>query len=164
MFSPESSFYKQCSRPTKRTIHWVVMGIGNVCATVGILAIYTHKEDVGKQHIKTWHGLIGYGTWAYGLLQSCGGTSLILGWIPKGVTPYRMKAYHATSGLVCFSLMCFSLWLGMWSNWFVRTVTGTSWYACLACPMIMSLIVMNQVTQAYLPANKIPAGPMKGNS
>ena len=137
------------------------MGLGNLCATIGIAAIFANKISQEKPHFQTWHGLIGIFTYVYGIVQSLGGTSLMLGYVLPGISVGRMKAYHATSGMLLFSLMCFSLWLSMWSNWFCRMVTGTSWYACLACPMVMSLVVMTQVTRAYLPPSQPHSRPKK---
>ena len=156
MFSPESSLYLKCTRHQKRTIHWLLMGLGNLCATVGIAAIYANKNARGVSHFQSWHGFMGIITYVYGLVQSVGGSSLMLGYPLPGVTFGRQKAYHATSGMLLFFLMCMSLWLSMWSNWFTSEVTGTSWYACMACPMVMSLVIMTQVTRAYLPPSQRP--------
>jgi cytochrome b-561 domain-containing protein 2 len=69
----------------------------------------------------------------------------------KYVKLAQLKLMHATSGLTLFVLVTISLVLGMYSNYFVHEVTGTSWYACVLCPLIMLLIVTNQIRANYLP-------------
>jgi len=153
-FSPQSSLFLRRSRYTKRIVHWVLTAIGNTCALLGLAAIYINKNNNSKGHFTTWHGLIGIITVVYAVLQSVGGSSLMLGILPPGITIGRMKAYHATSGLFLFALMCASLILGMFSTWFASVVDGTSWYACIVCPMVMALVISNQVTNAYASQEK----------
>ena len=87
-------------------------------------------------------------------MQSVGGVCVKYYKLLKGMTLAQLKLYHATSGLVAYTLVCASLWLGMCSNWFTSTVTGTSWYACMGSVSILALAVMNQITSRYLPQAK----------
>ena len=156
-FSPESSLIVKYTRKTKVRYHWVFMLLGIACALLGFLAIYTNKNRRGAPHFTTWHGKVGLGTIIYAVLQCCAGTLLLYPYVlPKSLKLGQMKAYHATSGLFLTTLTNISLALGMWSGWFTTNVTGTSWYACLVCPMVIALVVMKQVSEAYLPN---PSGP-----
>lgn len=147
----------KATRKTKVTCHWVFMVLGVICATLGFLAIYVNKDRRNSPHFTTWHGKIGLVTFAYAAMQCCAGTMLLYPQVlPKSIKLGQMKAYHATSGLFLMTLANISLFLGMWSKWFTDTVTGTSWYACLACPMVFALVIMKQVSEAYLPK---PSGP-----
>lgn len=155
LFSPHSSILAKYSRKTKSTTHWIMMLLALACMIGGYLAIVINKDINGKLHLTSWHGLIGFITIMYTCVQAFGGLFQIWGWLrdllPRSFTLGRLKGYHATSGLTLYMLACISLFLGMQSNWFVANVTGTSWYACAACPMVLLLIVSNQVTSAYLP-------------
>ena len=76
--------------------------------------------------------------------------------IPKAVgTLWQVKQMHATSGLILYTLVSTSLVLGMFSTWFTKNVTGTSWYMCIACPMILVLVAMQQITSHYLPKRRV---------
>ena len=76
--------------------------------------------------------------------------------IPKVVgTLWQVKQMHATSGLILYTLVSTSLVLGMFSTWFTKNVTGTSWYMCIACPMILVLVAMQQITSHYLPKRRV---------
>jgi hypothetical protein len=49
-----------------------------------------------------------------------------------------------------YMLIAGALLTGMFSNWFTGLVTGTSWYACAACPLLILTIVATQVKNAYI--------------
>ncbi|CAD5115551.1 DgyrCDS4515 [Dimorphilus gyrociliatus] len=153
VFNSQSSLLMKLSRKTRVLAHRVLSFLGVTCAWLAFLAIYTNKNNNNKAHFTTWHGLIGFIALLYMTAQSCGGNLLIYTSLlsKTGIKWKDMKMYHATSGFVLYVLICGTMVLGMFSNWFVKTVTGTSWYACLACPAILSLVVMQQVTQNNLP-------------
>lgn len=151
VFSPQSSLLQQKPRKLKVTCHWTLMVCSAVCAITGFAVIYYNKELREKPHLKSWHGILGIITVAYVIVQCCGGFNLLYPqFSAKFVRLASLKQMHATSGLFLFLLATFSLVTGMFSNWFTATVTGTSWYACLACPMLLLLIVTNQIKNAYL--------------
>ncbi len=152
-FSSESALFPNMTRQTKVRCHWILMLCTAICSVIGLMVIWWSKELNGKSHYTTWHGLLGLVTVCYSIMQCCAGVFQLYPSVPQsfGIKLFQLKAYHATSGLLLFTLVCLSLFLGMYSNWFVRNVTGTSWYACVACPMIMALVVLNQVSNHYLP-------------
>ncbi|NWY27125.1 C56D2 protein, partial [Pheucticus melanocephalus] len=83
-------------------------------------------------------------------VRCAGGVLLLYPKLMKNWTLAKLKLYHATSGLVGYLLGCASLMLGMCSLWFTTTVTGASWYLAMLCPLVTSLVIMNQVSNAYL--------------
>lgn len=152
VFSPHSSFLAKASRQTKVRAHWVCMCMAVIYLIGGMLAILINKERNNAEHLTTVHGKIGALTSLYTILQCLAGVFLLYpAYAPNGITLKQMKAWHATSGLALFALVCVSLFMGMNSTWFTNNVTGTSWYACVACPMIFALAVMNQVAGRYMP-------------
>ena len=150
VYSPLSSFITKAARKTKVTFHWLGMAAAIVFAVAGVFFIWYNKELNGKPHMTTWHGTLGYITVAGMLGGSVGGTLAKYPDLGKNyVRPADMKLYHATAGLIIFCLGCGTLVLGMYSDWFVKNVTGTSWYMCYACPCILALAVMTQITTSY---------------
>ena len=122
-----------------------------MCSITGFLAIYVNKENHEKLHLTSWHSWLGAATLIYCVMQSCGGANLLyVKSYAKFQTVASWRLIHATSGLLLFILAAFSLITGMFTNWFMAAVTGTSWYACVSCPLILLLIITTQVKNAFL--------------
>jgi len=84
------------------------------------------------------------------VLQCCGGLNLLY---PQTAVRFMrlvsLKQLHATSALLLFTLAVVALITGMLSNWFAAAVTGTSWYMCVVCPMLMLTMLASQVNSVY---------------
>nr|XP_025740807.1 cytochrome b561 domain-containing protein 2 isoform X1 [Callorhinus ursinus] len=155
VFSPESSLLRSLSRKGRARCHWVLQLLALLCALLGLGLVILHKEQLGKAHLATWHGRAGLIAVLWAGLQCLGGVGLLY---PKLLPRWplaKLKLYHATSGLVGYLLGSASLLLGMCSLWFTATVTGGVWYLAVLCPVITSLVIMNQVSNAYLYRKRI---------
>ncbi|ELR59452.1 Cytochrome b561 domain-containing protein 2, partial [Bos mutus] len=155
VFSPESSLLRSLSRKGRARCHWVLQLLALLCALLGLGLVILHKEQLGKAHLATWHGRAGLLAVLWAGLQCSGGVGLLY---PKLLPRWplaKLKLYHATSGLVGYLLGGASLLLGMCSLWFTATVTGGVWYLAVLCPVITSLVIMNQVSNAYLYRKRI---------
>lgn len=150
IFSPETSLLRSFSRKVKVRVHWALQLLALLCALLGLGIITYNKHLNGKAHFVTWHGLMGLLTVLYAGGQCGGGVLLLYPKLMKNWTLAKLKLYHATSGLVGYLLGCASLMLGMCSLWFTTSVTSISWYLAMLCPLITSLVIMNQVSNAYL--------------
>lgn len=150
IFSPETSLLRSFSRKVRVRAHWALQLLALLCALLGLGIITYNKHLNGKGHFVTWHGLTGLLAVLYAGGQCAGGVLLLYPKLIKNWTLAKLKLYHATSGLVGYLLGCASLMLGMCSLWFTTTVTGASWYLAMLCPLITSLVIMNQVSNAYL--------------
>ncbi|KFW07148.1 Cytochrome b561 domain-containing protein 2, partial [Fulmarus glacialis] len=58
--------------------------------------------------------------------------------------------WHGLTGLLTVLYAGGHLMLGMCSLWFTTLVTSVSWYLAMLCPLLTSLVIMNQVSNAYL--------------
>lgn len=155
MFSPESSLLRSLSRKVRARCHWVLQLLALLCALLGLGLVILHKEQLGKAHLTTRHGQAGLLAVLWAGLQCSGGMGLLY---PKLLPRWplaKLKLYHATSGLVGYLLGSASLLLGMFSLWFTATVTGGAWYLAVLCPILTSLVIMNQVSNAYLYRKRI---------
>lgn len=150
IFSPETSLLRSFSRKIRVRAHWALQLLALLCALLGLGIITYNKHLNGKGHFVTWHGLTGLLAVLYASGQCAGGVLLLYPKLMKNWTLAKLKLYHATSGLVGYLLGCASLMLGMCSLWFTTTVTGASWYLAMLCPLVTSLVIMNQVSNAYL--------------
>ena len=107
-------------------------------------------------HLLTWHSLLGIATLAATVLQAACGVCIIF---PKmlrlSCSLPKLQLYHATGGLVVYLLATLTVVLAMYSDWFQATVKGVAWWAFLLLPLFPALVVMNQITNAYLPRKKI---------
>jgi len=121
-----------------------------VIDVAGFVVIFYSKWSRNKSHFASWHGLIGVITVVYMALQCIGGVNLL--YPQTALRLFRLvslKQLHATSALLLFSLAVASLVTGMLSKWFVASVTGTSWYMCAVCPMLVLTMLASQVNSAY---------------
>uniref|UniRef100_A0A8C6YWA0 ascorbate ferrireductase (transmembrane) n=2 Tax=Nothoprocta perdicaria TaxID=30464 RepID=A0A8C6YWA0_NOTPE len=150
VFSPESSPLRSLSRKAKARAHWALQLLALLCALLGLAAVAYNKHLHGKAHLGTWHGRTGLLAVLYAAAQSAGGLLLLYPQLAKSWTLAKLKLYHATAGLVGYLLGCASLMLGMCSLWFTAAVTGAAWYLLMLCPVLTSLVVMSQVSNAYL--------------
>ncbi|XP_038041704.2 transmembrane reductase CYB561D2 [Anas platyrhynchos] len=150
VFSPEASPLRSLSRKAKVRAHWALQVLALLCALLGLALVAYHKELQGKGHFHTWHGRAGLLAVLYAGGQSLGGLLLLYPKLARGWPPGKLRLYHATAGLVGYLLGCASLVLGMCSLWFTAAVSGAAWYLAVLCPLLSSLVVMNQVSNAYL--------------
>ncbi|XP_060096011.1 transmembrane reductase CYB561D2 [Heteronotia binoei] len=154
-FSPESSLLRPFSRKAKIRFHWALQLLALICAVLGLAFISYNKYINGKAHFATWHSLTGLLTVLYASIQCMGGLVLLYPKLIKNWKLAKLKLYHATSGLIGYLLGCASLMLGMCSLWFTTSVTGISWYLSMLSPVLTSLVIMSQVSNAYLYRKRI---------
>lgn len=151
MFSQQSSLVRGDRKWQVRS-HWVLQTLMVICSIAGFVIIYIVKESKSKPHFTTWHGLIGFITLVSCALQAVAGIGLLFPvLIKRFVSLGQAKIYHATYGLLNYTLVTVVLNLSMWSNWAVKNITGLSWYGCVACIDVLALVIMTQVTNNYLP-------------
>uniref|UniRef100_F6QDK5 ascorbate ferrireductase (transmembrane) n=2 Tax=Ciona intestinalis TaxID=7719 RepID=F6QDK5_CIOIN len=158
VFSPESSLFIKASRKTKVRIHWILQTCAVVSGILGFSAIVINKIRNNKEHFKSWHGTFGLITVIYVIVQALFGIFLLY---PQAAKKWnwklmQLKVYHATFGLLGFTLACITVVLSLFSNFVVKSagVDGFIWGLCFFCPTWCCFIVMNQVTNAYLPITR----------
>lgn len=155
LFSPHGSLIKKFSHKTKGRVHWILQGLCVSCAVLGLAAISYNKHLNGKPHFTSWHGLLGLLTVCVIGLQSLAAMPLIYHSLAKGWSLAKLKRYHATSGLVTYLLGSVSLILGLCSVWFTASVKDYTWYLSALCPALSALVIMNQVTSAYMAKKRL---------
>uniref|UniRef100_A0A3Q2XP68 ascorbate ferrireductase (transmembrane) n=2 Tax=Hippocampus comes TaxID=109280 RepID=A0A3Q2XP68_HIPCM len=150
LFSPHGSPMRRFSYKVKRRVHWMLQCACVTCAALGLAAIFYNKHLHGKPHFTSWHGLLGVITVCVVAVQSLAAVPLIYHSLVKGWSLAKFKRYHATSGLVTYLFGSVSLLLGLTSGWFTKSVGDATWYLAALCPILCALIIMNQVTSAYV--------------
>ncbi|XP_017580292.1 cytochrome b561 domain-containing protein 2 [Pygocentrus nattereri] len=155
LFSPHSSPVAKLKHPTKARLHWILQCLSACCAAVGLGAIFYNKHLNGKPHFASWHGLIGVITVGVVVIQSVGALPLLYHKLAKGWSLAKLKRYHAASGLLTYLLGSASLLLGTCSAWFTGSVSGYVWYLAAFCPTLSALVVMSQVTNAYMAKKRL---------
>ncbi|XP_072522591.1 transmembrane reductase CYB561D2 isoform X2 [Salminus brasiliensis] len=155
LFSPHSSPVGKLKHQTKARLHWILQVLSSSCAVVGLVVIFYNKHLNGKPHFTTWHGLIGVLTVCVVVVQSVGALPLLYHKLAKGWSLAKLKRYHAASGLLTYLLGSISLLLGTCSVWFMGSVSGYTWYFVAFCPMLAALVVMSQVTNAYMAKKRL---------
>lgn len=155
LFSAEGSPFCFKSRKWKVRLHWFFQALLLICGATGLGFMVASKNIKEHQHLTSWHSLLGVSTMAATLLQAVCGVLLIF---PKLISPRsfpRLRLYHATCGLVAYLLATVTLMSAMFTDWFQASVSGIYWYVFLFLPLFPALVVMNQITSAFLPKKKI---------
>ncbi|XP_068508508.1 transmembrane reductase CYB561D2 isoform X2 [Syngnathus scovelli] len=150
LFSPNGSLMKKFSHKMKGRVHWMLQCACVTCASLGLATIFYNKHLHGKPHFTSWHGLLGVITVCAAAVQSLAALPLIYHSLVKGWSLAKIKRYHATAGLVTYLLGSVSLLLGLTSGWFTKSVGDAAWYLAALCPVLCALVIMNQVTSAYV--------------
>nr|XP_014433871.1 cytochrome b561 domain-containing protein 2 [Pelodiscus sinensis] len=145
LFSPTSRLLNSATGRGRVRVHWALQLLALLCALLGLAVITYNKHLNGKAHFGTWHGLTGLLTVLYAGLQCLGGAALLYPRLLRNWTLAKLKVYHATSGLVGYLLGCATLLLAMCSLWFTTAVPGLACSLCALCPVLTSLVIMNQV-------------------
>ncbi|XP_068171891.1 transmembrane reductase CYB561D2 isoform X2 [Antennarius striatus] len=155
LFSPQGSLIRKFPHKTKGQVHWILQSACLCCAILGVTAIIYNKYLNDKPHFTSWHGLLGVITVFVVVWQSLAAVPLIYHSLVKGWSLAKLKRYHAASGLVTYLLGSISLLFGLNSTWFTASVSGYAWYLSALCPALTALVVMNQVTGAYMARKRL---------
>lgn len=155
LFSPHSSPVRKLPHKAKARLHWVLQCLCVTCACLGLGVISYNKYLNGKPHFTSWHGLLGLLTVVVVGVQSLAALPLIYIKMAKGWSLAKLKRYHAVTGLLTYLLGSVSLLLGLWSAWFTGLVNEHAWYLAVLCPSLSALVIMSQVTSAYLARKQI---------
>ncbi|XP_043078912.1 transmembrane reductase CYB561D2 [Puntigrus tetrazona] len=150
LFNPYSSPVKKLKHKAKGRLHWLLQGSCVCCAVAGLAAVFYNKHLGGKPHFSTWHGALGALTVAAAGLQALGGLPLLHPKLARGRSRAELKRYHAASGLLAYLLGSSSLFLGLRSAWFGGVAGGFGGALAPLCPVLCALVVMSQVTNAYM--------------
>ncbi|XP_068170960.1 probable transmembrane reductase CYB561D1 [Antennarius striatus] len=154
--SADGSLFCCKSRNTNVRLHWFCQALVLVAAATGLSFMVASKNVSELGHLGSWHSWLGVCTLASTLLQAAFGVCMIFSKLLRlSSSLQRLKLYHATCGLVVYLLATVTVVLAMFSDWFQASVKGAAWWALLLLPLFPALVVMNQITNAYLPRKKI---------
>ncbi|XP_041835837.1 cytochrome b561 domain-containing protein 1 isoform X2 [Melanotaenia boesemani] len=156
LYSAEGSPFCFKSRKGKVRLHWLCQALVLIAAGTGLGFVVASKNVSELRHLVSWHSLLGSCTLAASLLQAaCGVTLIFHKQLHLSSSLPRLKLYHATCGLVVYLLATVTVMSAMFSDWFQAMVKGVTWWAYLLLPLFPALVVMNQITNAYLPRRKM---------
>ncbi|XP_062842931.1 probable transmembrane reductase CYB561D1 [Trichomycterus rosablanca] len=155
LFSAEGTPCCFKSRKGKIRMHWILQALLLVFAATGLGFMVVHKNLSSHPHLATWHGLLGVSTLVATVLQMCCGLCLLFPQLVRTAPVPRLRLYHATCGLMAYLLATVTVVTAMFSDWFQATIKGPMWYVFLVLPLIPALVVMNQITNAFLPRKKL---------
>ncbi|KAK1799959.1 hypothetical protein P4O66_006486 [Electrophorus voltai] len=155
LFSAEGTPCCFKSRKGKIRVHWVLQALMLVATCTGLAFMVASKNVSERPHLATWHSVLGMTTLAATLLQAACGTCLLLPKLLGAPLLPRIRLYHATCGLVAYLLATVTVMASMFTDWFQATVKGAMWYGFVLLPLFPALVVMNHVTNTFLPKKKL---------
>lgn len=156
LFSAEGSIVCFKSRKGKVRLHWFFQALVLVAAATGLGFMVASKNVSERPHLVSWHSVLGACTLSATVLQAgCGVLASCPQLLRRSAAQPRLKLYHATCGLVVYLLATATVMLATFSDWFQASVKGVAWWAFVLLPLFPALVVMNQITNAYLPRKKM---------
>ncbi|KAG9260643.1 cytochrome b561 domain-containing protein 1 [Astyanax mexicanus] len=155
LFSAEGSPLCFKSRKGKIRMHWIFQALMLLAAATGLGFMVASKNVSELPHLTSWHSLLGVATLAATVLQAACGVCLLFPKLLGIHSVPRLRLYHATCGLVAYLLATVTVMGAMFTDWFQATVKGVMWYGFLLLPLFPALVVMNQITNAFLPKKKL---------
>lgn len=113
-------------------------GTAITLAIIGFLSIYRNKEESGKPHFVTYHGLAGLATMGLLIVQTVGGNfanlSGILAKYVPAIKPSMIKWGHRLSGALSLTAVYTTLILALGSFWFTAIInTALLWWGIALC-------------------------------
>lgn len=126
-FSNENIFTRYLNHKERMKFHWILQIVGSCLLAVAFTVIIISKNNNGKPHFATWHGIFGLIATIWVVLAMIGGVVAKYSFpIRKIIRPVTVKVIHSIFGCVVYALMIFTVLLGVYSNWFKRhsSVTG----------------------------------------
>lgn len=101
----ENVWSMQCSRKTKKNIHWILQAVGSTIAFAGIITEYIFRSLKSKPHFSTTHSTIGLIAAVFTLIGIVNGVSALWAFeLRKFVRPVYSKLLHNLHGIVAFVL------------------------------------------------------------
>ncbi|XP_044531442.1 probable transmembrane reductase CYB561D1 [Gracilinanus agilis] len=155
LFSPDHSPFFFCSRKARIRLHWVGQTLTILCAFLGLVFIISSRTRSELPHLVSWHSCVGSLTLLATIGQSLCGLSLLCPRAARVSRVARLKLYHLTCGLAVYLMATFTVLLGMYTAWFQAQIKGAAWYLCLFLPVYPALVIMHQISSAYLPKKKM---------
>ncbi|XP_037387923.1 cytochrome b561 domain-containing protein 1 isoform X2 [Pygocentrus nattereri] len=155
LFSADGSPFCFKSRKGKIRVHWILQALMLLAAATGLGFMVASKNVSARPHLASWHSILGVATLVATALQAACGVCLLF---PKllGISSMpRLRLYHATCGLVAYLLATITVVAAMFTDWFQAAVKGATWYGFLLLPLFPALVVMNQITNSFLPKKKL---------
>jgi len=117
------------SASTNVQMHSSLNDCAIVLCMIGLYAIYSRKEDLGKPHFTSWHAWAGMMTLAGFLLNAAHGTlrtmRLLGGNVNKSSQTLQwiwVSQFHRIAGVLSHIVGTFALVLGLYSAWGIATL------------------------------------------
>ncbi|KAJ6646071.1 putative transmembrane reductase [Pseudolycoriella hygida] len=125
-FSSENIFTRYCNHKQRMTLHWILQTIGASLIGIAFAVIIASKNSNKKRHFATWHGIFGLVAIVASVLAIFGGVVAKYSFsLRQIIRPVTIKVLHSLFGVVVYSLMIFTVLLGVYSNWFKRNSSMT---------------------------------------
>lgn len=138
------------------TFHWLLAGTSMICIGGGMYAVFTHKENLGKEHFVSLHSKLGLVANSGMFMTAIGG---VLTLYRRNLSlPPIVKTGHMVAGAVVYSCAVGALLTGLSSNWFSNVVMVNApvyWKVIFSLPVVCGFVV---VTQVVIKVLKKPRG------
>jgi len=112
---------KKYHRSQYMNIHIILEVMSLICFLLGFYSIYLNKDNLGKPHFTSWHGILGLIQLIAICAQVVIGTFAKYRILPVMLFPAtKLKTVHVTLGITITMLVMCNLITGWYSNWFIN--------------------------------------------
>lgn len=131
--SKENPVIKQITRNWKLRWHWGLLTLAALCIAVGFAVAVVNKNQLNKEHFKSWHAI-------FGLLAVMGFIPPVINGIPAlydvdlkaYIKPNFTKTVHQASGTVGYIFGGLALILSVYTNWFASYIDNSKYVFLIA--------------------------------
>jgi len=139
---------KKYHRSHHMNSHIVLEVMSLIAVLLGFFSIYLNKNNHGKPHFTSWHGILGL----VQIVMICG--QVLVGTFAKyrilPIKPYpaaKLKTAHGMIGISIIILASFNLISGWYTAWFVNNSSNMmSFVLSLACVCIQGFISLRAIS------------------
>ena len=152
MFSPWSSPVTSGGHSSRVRWHWVLQACAAGSAYTGLAVITVNKYLNSYGHYTSWHRTVGVLLCGVVALQIAGGIGLQdPELLPFKVRRVLLKRMHAVSGTVTYFGGLTTVFLALYSGWFVANVpNSTVWGASAAVLAVQAAYVLVQIARNHV--------------
>ncbi|XP_012264374.1 transmembrane reductase CYB561D2 [Athalia rosae] len=121
--SGEALLAAKVTRPTRVIIHWVLHILGLALLVVGFVTVVINKENIGRPHFTTDHGILGLVGTLASVVIGCTAILTLLWKTPRLnslISLSKMKTFHVVGGIIAMVLLVAGQATGVQKLWGVR--------------------------------------------
>lgn len=139
-FNPINLPTRELSYRSRVFVHWILQAVSTFAITASFTIIILFKNQLGKPHFTTNHGIVGLTTIILtGISVGLGVLSKFSYQFRHYLRPLNMKMIHSALAISCYILALATIALGLISHWFLENVSYSWAYGLIGVVIYIGL-------------------------